>query len=139
MENHLVATHWPCHVVSEGGVIPRVRHDRNYRIPDLVVTCSPPSNAPMVSDPVLIVEILSPSNEVETWANIWAYTTIPSVAEILIVSSTKIEAELLRRNADGTWPEDPEQISSAAALHLESLSFETPLAAFYRTTSLARG
>jgi Uma2 family endonuclease len=46
----------------------------------------------MVADPVLVIEIPSPSNEVETWANIWAYTTIPTVTEILIVSSTKIEA-----------------------------------------------
>ena len=50
----------------------------------------------MVSEPVLLVAILSPSNEAETRANIWAYTTIPSVQELLIVHSTRIEAELLR-------------------------------------------
>ena len=138
LREHLLSRGLPCRTVAEGGVIPRVRHDRNYRIPDLVVTCAPPSNDLMVPDPVLIVEILSPSNEVETWANIWAYTTIPSVAEILIVSSTKIGAELLRRNADGTWPEDPEQVTPDAPLRLESLDFETPLTAFYRTTALNR-
>jgi hypothetical protein len=53
-----------------------------------------------------LTEFLSPGNGAQTRANIWAYTTIPSVREILAVNSTRIEAELLRRNADGTWPED---------------------------------
>ena len=65
----------------------------------------------MVPDPVLLIEILSPSNEAQTRANIWAYTTIPSVREILAVHSTRIEAELLRRNPDGSWPEEPPKSS----------------------------
>ena len=93
----------------------------------------------MVHEPILVIEILSPSNEVETWAGVWAYTTIPSVTEILIVSSTKAEAELLRRNPDGSWPEDPAPIDKAAILTLESVAFQTPLPAFYRTTALAAG
>ena len=91
----------------------------------------------MVPEPILIVEILSPRNETETWANIWAYTTIPSVTEVLIVSSTKIEAELLRRNPDGTWPEEPAKIVKATIMRLESIGFEAPLPALYRTTALA--
>jgi hypothetical protein len=31
-----------------------------------------------LTDPVLLIEILSPSNQAETWANVWAYATIPS-------------------------------------------------------------
>ena len=49
-----------------------------------------------VTNPVLIVEVLSPSNRAETWLNVWSYTTIPSLSEILILSSTAIKAELLR-------------------------------------------
>ncbi len=41
-----------------------------------------------VSNPVLIVEILSQSNRAETWQNVWSFTTIPSLREILILSST---------------------------------------------------
>src|SRR5471030_2847239 len=108
LRNHLLASGGRCRVISEAGIVPRVRSDRNYRIPDLGVTCAPPSAALMVAEPILLIEILSPSHEVETWANIWAYTTMPSVMEILIVSSTRVEAELLRRNVDGSWPETPE-------------------------------
>ena len=86
-----------CRLLSQPGIVPRVRANRNFRIPDLGVTCAPPSQGLMVPDPVLLIEILSPSNEAQTRANIWAYTTIPSVREILAVHSTRIEAELLRR------------------------------------------
>ncbi len=137
--NHLLARGLSCHVVSEAGVVPRVRQDRNYRIPDLAVTCAPPSNGLMVNEPILLIEILSPSNEIETWANIWAYTTMPSVTEILIVYSTSIEAELLRRNADGSWPEQPDRIGSATILRLDSLGYEIDLPTLYRTTALAGG
>ena len=92
-----------------------------------------------VADPILLVEILSPSNEVETWANIWAYTTIPSVMEIVIVSSTKVEADLLRRRADGSWPEIPERVEADGKLTLDSVDFTVPLRDVYRTTALAAG
>ena len=77
----------------------RVRANRNYRVPDLGVTCAPPSHDPMVPEPIVLIEILSPSNEADTRANIWAYTTVPSVREILAIRSTRIEAELLVRDA----------------------------------------
>ncbi len=137
LRNHLLARGGPCRVVSEAGVVPRVRSDRNYRVPDLGITCAPPSSSLMVPEPILLIEILSPSNEVETWANIWAYTTIPTVAEILIVSSTKVEAELLRRRGDGSWPETPERIGADADLRLESVDFTVALKDIYRTTALA--
>ena len=137
--NHLLAQGGPFRVISEAGIVPRVRSDRNYRVPDLGVTCAPPSSRLMVADPILLVEILSPSNEVETWANIWAYTTIPSVMEIVIVSSTKVEADLLRRRADGSWPEIPERVEADGKLTLDSVDFTVPLRDVYRTTALAAG
>ncbi|MGH7212374.1 MAG: Uma2 family endonuclease, partial [Acetobacteraceae bacterium] len=136
LRNHLVAARSPCRIVIEPGIVPHVRAAQNFRIPDLGVTCSPDETGVMVSDPMLLIEIMSPNNEAETWANVWAYTTIPSVREILIVHSTRIEAELLRRRDDGNWPETPATIRPPAALELASVGFTTPLAAFYRTTAL---
>jgi len=134
--NHLLESGSQCRVLSELGMVPRVRANFNYRIPDLGVTCSPPSNDPMVAEPLLLIEILSPSNETETWSNIWAYTTIPSVREILALRSTRIEAELLRRGMDGSWPAEPETIGPAGVLTLDSIDVTAPLAALYRTTVL---
>lgn len=57
--------------------------------------------------------------------------------EVLVIDSTRIEAELLRRNADGTWPELPMRLGPGDALELTSIGFSVPLAALYRTTTLA--
>jgi Uma2 family endonuclease len=135
--NHLADRGSPCRLLSQPGIIPRVRANRNFRIPDLAVTCAPPALGLMATDPILLIEILSPSNEAETRANIWTYTTIPSVQEILAVHSTRIEAELLRRDADGSWPEEPDTLVTSETLTLGCIEFATPLAALYRTTALA--
>ena len=111
--------------------------ETNVRIPDLAVTCSGyDAEESALADPVLLIEILSPSNQAETWANVWAYATIPSVQEILILKTASIGAELLRRNQDGSWPNQPLSIATGD-LTLESIGFHVPLAAAYRTTRLA--
>jgi Uma2 family endonuclease len=136
--NHLADRRSPCTVITTPGVIPRVRSDFNFRVPDLAVTCMPfASNDTHLAQPSLIVEVLSPSNQAETWANVWAYTTIPSVQEILVLHSVRIRADIFRRGADGTWPEAPEVVSEGE-LHLASVDFRVPVAAVYRTTDLAR-
>jgi len=139
---HLIAGHLeqrasPCSVITTPGVIPHVQSDTNVRIPDLAVTCSGyDTEESALTDPVLLIEILSPSNQAETWANVWTYTTIPSVREILVLKTASIGAELLRRNPDGSWPEQP-LILADGELALESIGFRIPLAAAYRTTRLA--
>jgi Uma2 family endonuclease len=75
-----------------------------------------------LTDPVLIVEILSPSNQAATWTNVWAYTTIPSVQEILVLRSDRIAASLLRRQPDTTWPDRPIDITEGP-LTLDSITF----------------
>ena len=136
--NHLLERGSPCTVVPTPGVIPRVRADTNFRIPDLGVTCSDYQEEEYdLTDPILLVEVLSPSNRAETWTNVWAYTTLPSVQEILVLHSARIGAELLRRNPDGSWPERSATID-AGDIELASIDFRTPLAALCRTTRLAR-
>jgi Uma2 family endonuclease len=137
--NHLIERHSHCRVIARPGIVPRVRANRNYRIPDVGVTCAAPALGLMVPEAVLLVEILSPNNEMATRANIWAYTTIPSVRELLVVHSTRIEAELLRRRPDSMWPEQPDMLGVDAILTLESIEFSAPLTALYRTSALAAG
>lgn len=137
LANHLAERGSPCRVIAAPGIVPRVRANENFRVPDLGVTCAPPSREVMVLKPVLLIEILSPSKEPETRANVWTYTTIPSVQEILLVRSTRVEAEVLRRGRDGTWPEQPAIIHPTDVLELTSLDFTASLASLYRTTGLA--
>lgn len=133
---HLRATGRPCRVVIGPGVVPRVRSDCTMLVPDLAVACGPPSDGRALSDPVLLFEVLSPSNEASSCANLWAYTTIPSVQEIVLLASTEIGAELLRRQPDGHWPERPEAIDAQGTLRLDSLDFVLPLRVLYVETRL---
>jgi len=135
IRNHLLAAGRPCRLLVNPGVTPRVRARDNVRIPDLAVTCASPDGGKAAPEPVLLIEILSPSNASETWNNVWAYTTIPSVTEILVIDSTAIRAEVLRRDPAGQWPEQPEPLGDGAALELRSIGLSLPLAQAYRTAS----
>ena len=138
IRNHLQDKDSPCTLVVTPGVVPFVQAAHNMRVPDLAVTCSDYDEEETgLTDPVLIVEILSPSNQTETWANMWAYTTIPSVREILVLRTTTVGADLLRRGLDGTWPREPEIVRKGDLL-LDSIGLRTPLARLYRSPRLRR-
>jgi Uma2 family endonuclease len=114
-----------------------VRADHNIRVPDLGITCAPWRNDDrLLLAPLVLVEILSPSNKADTWANVWAYVSIPSVREILVLHTAEIRADLLRRQADGLWPDNPLPIVTGGDVVLESIGFAAPLVAFYRTSGL---
>jgi Uma2 family endonuclease len=137
---HLIGHGSSCRVVTEPAVAPRVRARFNLRVPDLGVTCTPDEPGQHVlPDPILLVEVLSPGNASETWDNVWSYATIPTVHQILVVHSTRVLAEVLRRQADAAWPEQPEEIGPEGLVRLESLGFVCPLRDFYARTHLARG
>jgi Uma2 family endonuclease len=136
--NHLLAAGSKCSVVVGPGIVPRIRSNENFRVPDLGVTCAPPSGGVMVPEPVLLIEILSPGNESKTRSNIWTYTTMPSVQEILAVRSTRMEVELLRRDADGNWPASPVVVRLPETLELTSIGFASPVAELYRTAGLSQ-
>lgn len=137
LTGHLRERRPGCAVLVTPGVVPRVRSAINHRVPDLGVTCAPPSTGrQFIADPVLLIEILSPSNAPVTRLNVWAYATVPSVAEILLLGGAQVEAELLRRGPDGSWPEAPVFLGLEDGLELASIGFRAPLRDFYRTTDL---
>ena len=136
--NHLAAQNGPCVLVVTPGVVPHVQASHNMRVPDLAVTCSEyDAEETAITDPVLVIEILSPSNQAETWANVWAYASIPSVQEILVLRSASIGADVLRRQADGAWPQQPINVE-ADDLALDSIGVRAPLADIYHNTRLRR-
>ncbi len=88
----------PCNAQIEPGVVRPDRAD-SYYIPDIAVTCQPnePGRQAMV-DPILIVEILSPSTErSDRRLKMPAYQAIESVREILLIDADSHHAELYRR------------------------------------------
>jgi len=135
--NALLENGAPCSVITEPGVIPRVNANKNVRVPDVAVVCGGYDTEEIaLTEAVVVIEILSPGNKRQTWANVWTYTTIPSVKEIAVFLSQAIGARLLRRQPDGSWPKEPETLESGD-FALESIGVRFPLAAAYRTTRLA--
>ncbi len=137
IRNHLRAKNSPCDVFTNPGVIPATMAARNMRIPDLGVSCVPLADSPALPDPVLLVEMMSPSNQSDSWANVWAYTSIPSVMEILILRPDVIGGDLLRRLPDRSWPGAPAAVEGD--LVLESIGFTVALADLFARMPITRG
>jgi Uma2 family endonuclease len=120
----------PCRVIGEAGIIIPKRAD-TYYIADLVVTCAPrePGRRTVV-EPVLIVEVLSPSTgQVDRWRKVADYRTLPSVREILVVFSDERRVEVQRRTPDGWRVED---LIGQAEIALSCCNGAIPLEALYR-------
>ena len=137
IRQHLGSVGSPCRAVIAPGVIPRAGATTNELVPDLGVTCAPWGPDKTMAQPVVLVEVISPSNKVQTERNILAYTTIPSVQEILSLESLSITGKLYRRDRLGEWEDDPVALAGNDLVRLASIGFEARLTAFYLTSSLA--
>ena len=136
IKHHLRGTGSRCCVGVEAPVIPFLHADKNARVPDIAVTCEPPSESKFFESPISIVEVLSPTNENETWESAGAIAGLISVKEILIVQSMRVEAEIYTRRDDGAWPVHPVIVSAGGTILLASLGLRFPLNAAYEGTLL---
>lgn len=137
IRNHLVERGGRCTAITTPGVIPPFQSERNFMVPDLAVTCSAADMAgKALHEPILLIEILSPSNHAETWRNVWAYMTIPTLREILVIRTASVGVDLLCRADDGKWPDRPLAITSGD-FTLSSIDLSLPVAALYRGTGMA--
>ena len=105
-------------------------------VPDLGITCTPPTGAHLMEHPLVLIEILSPTNISRTRANVRAYRTISGVVEIVVIHSSTIVAEVSRRAPDGAWQLQPDVQGPDDELRLDSIGFAAPLREVYRTSGL---
>ena len=141
---HLLTAHFlknkmPCRVMTEAGYKPRVRGKTNVRIPDLIVACGPPPGPQdrLIADPLIVIEVLSPSNNYDPDSGIFAGATLPSVSEILVVDSIRQSAEFWRRDDAGAWPAEPDTIVAGGHITLASINCTLALADIYAGTHLS--
>ena len=120
----------PCIAQNEVGIVRPDRDDTCY-IADLAVTCEPPQpNDRLIREPVLIIEILSPSTAAfDRQAKVPDYRRIASVQEILLIDSESVFAEVLRREGDH-WITEIVQ-GRAATLTLSSVPVRIAMAELY--------
>lgn len=125
----------PCAAYTEAGIVRPDRNDTCY-VADIAVTCEPPgAEDRLIRDPVLIVEILSPSTGRSDLQNKSSdYRRIPSVQEILLIDSTSIFAEVLRRQGE-QWISEIVR-GPGATLSLRSVALSVPMSELYEGVPL---
>jgi Uma2 family endonuclease len=83
----------------------KIESARSFYYPDVMVACDRfEAKAVYVSEPVLLVEVLSPSTTgTDRREKLIAYQKIPTLKEYLIVYQDRQQVELHRKGADGQW------------------------------------
>ena len=118
----------PCEVVIEAGIVPPECADSWYQA-DLAVTCAGLTGQQFVAEPRLLVEVLSPSTAAtDRDRKLPDYRTIPSLQDILVVSSSEPRIEHYRREADGWKIHD---LRGGGTLRLEALGISIDLGELY--------
>jgi len=125
MERAIGTAGAPCEVFADGM---DVVLDGSVYVPDAMLRCGPTlaDDATRLSDPIVIVEVLSPSNSlIEMTTKIDGYFSLPSVAWVLLVNTATrtihsyargADALLMRRHGEGdTLILDPPGIALAVA------------------------
>lgn len=101
-----------------------------FYYPDVMVACDPrDTHRLFVRYPRLLVEVASPSTErLDRREKRWAYQTIETLEEYLIVAQEHMEATVFRRAAN--W--QPEAFNRLAqTVSLRSIGLDLPLSAIY--------
>ncbi|HET6521243.1 MAG TPA: Uma2 family endonuclease [Geminicoccaceae bacterium] len=125
----------PCGFCVEAGIVPPERDDTRYHA-DLAVSCAPLDEDPgYVPEPVFKGEVLSPSTAAyDRWVKLADYRRLPSVREVLLISSRERHVELCRRVAGARWT--VEDLIGETELRLEVVDVAVPLAAVYENVAV---
>lgn len=117
----------------QGGMRVQSGHNSNARDkyrPDVVVRCGPVEGNTYITDPVIVVEVLSPSTlERDRGVKLAFYKSMPTVQHVVLAYSDQMRVEHFRRTETGwevavlTAPED--------ILALDAVEFEMDLDQVY--------
>ena len=122
----------PCHPLVDG---PQILTDEISAIPDVVVTCVQIDlSTPVVAEPAIIVEVVSPSSEANDTTLKWfSYRKIPSLRHYL-VASQKERVVLVHSRAGELWHE---RFVSTGALELDDPPLRLAIEDLYALTGVA--
>lgn len=122
----------PTYVVEAEAGITSSRSEGNWFQADLAVTCQPHRRGQQeIPEPLLIIEILSPSTEDhDRKVKLVAYRELPSVREVLLVDQARLYAEVHRRLDESRWLTELVH-GPDAIIRLETLALDLPLRDLY--------
>ena len=109
---------------------------RSLRRPDVTVQCIPlDPNAAVASEPVLVLEVLSPSTErIDTIVKLDEYKALASLRHILIAEPDTPHVLLYSRGEDGRWT-GLDHIGPDTELDLPAIGCTIPIAELYEGVS----
>jgi Uma2 family endonuclease len=121
-----------CQALVDG---PQILTDEISAIPDDVVTCTALDlSTPVIAEPVIIVEVMSPGSEADDTGRKWlAYRKIPSLRHYLVLAQDRRLVHIHSRAGD-IWRE---RFVSEAAVQLDDPSVRLEVDALYVATDLA--
>ena len=122
----------PCEPLVDG---PQILTDEISAIPDVVVTCSSIDlSTPVVAEPTIIVEVMSPWSETDDTHRKWfSYRKIPSLKHYLVVAQDKCVVQVHSR-AGELWRE---RFVTDGAIELDDPPLRLELDLIYALTDLA--
>jgi Uma2 family endonuclease len=114
---------------------PQIVTDEISAIPDVVVTCVPVDlTTPVVAEPVIIVEVMSPASEADDTGRKWlSYQKVPSLKHYLVLAQDRCLVQIHSRAGD-LWRE---RFVSAGTIELDDPPLRLDVAALYAQTELA--
>lgn len=136
LEQHIEQRGSVWNVIALPGVVPRLAGDSNLRVPALAVAQEAACHGRFLEAPLLVIDFLSSANEAFVRQNVWAYASVPSLAECLLLSTARIGGELLRRAPNGDWPGRAALLDAEDELRLDSIGFAMPLRDVYVSSGL---
>jgi Uma2 family endonuclease len=121
-----------CEVLVDG---PQILTDEISAIPDVVVTCAPIDlSTPVVAEPTIIIEVISPSTEADDTLRKWfAYRRIASLKHYFVISQDQRLVQIHSR-AGELWHE---RFASEGAIELDDPPLRIEVAALYAATEMA--
>lgn len=125
----------PCFVHGSNAKVVSPRGDVMY--PDAFVRCGPMDpRATRVDDPVLVVEVLSPSTAMyDLTRKRLAYQSIPSLQVVLWVHPDRMRVDIMRR-VEGGWRDEEAAEGPAGMVALPELGIVLPLSELYEGVPL---
>lgn len=105
-----------------------------YYYPDVLVSCEQNPESPYFrNEPILIVEVVSPSTqEIDRREKLLFYQQMPSVQEYVVVEQRKMLVEVHRRQSDGRWITYYFNQDADEELTFESIELTLTLGEIYR-------
>lgn len=121
-----------CTVLIDG---PQILTDEISAIPDVVVTCSEIDlSSPVVAEPTIIVEVMSPKSEADDTGRKWqAYQKISSLRHYILLSQDQRLANVHSRAGD-LWRE---RFLSAGIVDLDDPPVRVAIDDLYAATDIA--